>query len=302
MPRHISPRHNAIANDIPRDPDRWIVLSVANPARAAGLAAVAAGLASSRQVGVLIVTVQPPRTISLTQRDDVDPSAWPALAVAVQDVRQRGVPVGWLVCASADVGQTIRRVALDVRASLIVLGWRGGAQTDGEVLNATLKDVLQDPVADVVVVGGRVPSSLSRILVPVGRGPHSQLALHLALDLAGRPSEEEATGGPSVTAIHIVPGAEGANNGTKAQAALQTALGRYKENNDVVGKSVVSDDTVQAILDELRLGYDLVIIGTSREALIDRLLFGDVPQRVAEESNVTVIVTRSHLPLIPRAT
>lgn len=302
MPRHISPRHNVIAKNIPDDPDRWIVLSVANPARAAGLAAVAAGLASSRQVGVLIVTVQPPRTISLAQYDDVGPSAWPALAIAVQGVRQRGVPVGWLVCASADVGRTVRRVALDVRASLIVLGWRGGAQTDGEVLNAILKDVLQDPVADVVVVGGRVPSSLSRILVPVGRGPHSQLALQLALDLAGRPSEEEATGGPSVTAIHIVPGAESANNGIKAQAALQAALGRYKDRPDVASKAVVADDTVQAILDELHAGYDLVIIGTSREALIDRLLFGDVPQRVAEESNVTVIVTRSHLPLIPRAT
>lgn len=301
MPRTISPRTNVIAKSIPDDPDRWIVLSAANPARAAGLAAVAAGLASSRRLGVLVVTVVPPSIVSLPQHDDIDPSAWPAVAVALEGVCQRGVPAGWLVCASADVGRTVRSIAAEVRASVIVLGWRGGARSDGEVLNATLKEVLQDPVADVVVVGGRVPSKLSRVLVPVGKGPHSQLALHLALDLAGRPSEGEATSGSSVTAIHIVPEARNGANGTKAQVALDAALGHYQDRKKVSGKVLVSDDTAQAILDELAAGYDLVVMGTSREALIDRLLFGDIPQRVAEESDVTVIVVRSHLSLVPRA-
>lgn len=302
MPRTISSHANVIAKNIPDDPDRWIVLSVANPARAAGLAAVAAGLAASRQVGVLVVNVQRPTINNVAQRSGVDPDAWPAVAIALEGVRQRGVPVGWLVCASADVGRTVRRVAAEVRTSLIVLGWRGGARPDGEILNATLKDVLQDPVADVVVVGGRVPSTLHRVLVPVGKGPHSQLALHLALDLAGRSSEDEAKNGPTVTAIHIVPKADIGDNGTKAQAALQAAMGHRLDSPNVNAKAIVSDDTAQAILDELRVGYDLVVMGTSREALIDRLLFGDVPQRVAEESNVTVIVVRSHLPLLPRAT
>lgn len=299
MPRHISP-HDVIAESIPSDPDRWVLLSVANPARAGGLAAVAAGLASSRQVGVLVVTVQRPTAGSAAQSGG-DPSAWPAAAIAREVVRQRGVPVGWLVCASADVGRTVRRIAAEVRASLIVIGWRGGARPEGEVLNATLKDVLQDPVADVVVVGGRVPSKLSRVLVPVSKGPHSQLALRLALDLAERPWIGAAGTVPSVTAIHIVPQVDNGENVAKAQTALQAALGRYHDAEGIASYAVVANDTVRAILDELRAGYDLVVMGTSREALIDRLLFGDVPQRVAEESNVTVIVVRSHLPLAPRA-
>jgi hypothetical protein len=101
-----------------------------------------------------------------------------------------------------------------------VLGWRGGARSDGEVLNATLKEVLQDPVADVVVVGGRVPLKLSRVLVPVGKGPHSQIALNLALDLAGRPSEGEAVGDSSVTVIQIVPEARNGDNGIKILASI----------------------------------------------------------------------------------
>ena len=42
-------------------------------------------------------------------------------------------------------------------------------------------------------------------------------------------------------------------------------------------------------------------MGTSREALIDRLSFGEVPQRVAEESPATVIVARRHMPMVTRA-
>ena len=106
----------------------------------------------------------------------------------------------------------------------------------------------------------------------------------------------------SITALHVVATGQSPRQifATSERQFRQT-LGRRFLTTGVTRKTVVGDDTAQVILDELGAGYDTVLMGTSREALIDRLSFGEVPQRVAEESPATVIVARRHMPVVTRA-
>jgi dTDP-4-dehydrorhamnose reductase len=75
------------------------------------------------------------------------------LVKALEVLDQAGIETGWLVCQADDVGLAIRHVAAQAHANTVVLGWRGRlGSTDGTVSNAMRKHVLQDPLADVVVV------------------------------------------------------------------------------------------------------------------------------------------------------
>jgi len=278
-----------------------VLLPVSNPGRAAGLATLAGRIALARGVQVVILYIlrsgrQPRPLPEATQ----DPHAWPALGIALDVLEQAGVPVSWLVRTADDVGQVIRQTASKLQAQLIILGWRGKTQADGTYLNATLEAVLEDPVSDVIVLGGEPPKQLQRLLVPLSGGPHAGLALRLALELVGEP---RADGGKQpagqVTALHVVPqSATGITVSTVNR--LRRSLGRHVSDPRLRSKIVSADDKAQAILDELEAGYDAVIMGTSREALIDRLLFGDVPRRVAYESDVTVIAARRHSNVVTR--
>jgi len=58
-------------------------------------------------------------------------------------------------------------------------------------------------------------------------------------------------------------------------------------------KVVTAPDVVTGILREAE-GYNLVILGATRERLFDQLLFGALPRRVAEECPKTVIMVKRY--------
>ncbi len=284
-------RSSVIAFDLPPDVKGPVLLPVSNPARAATLAEVAVRIAAARQTGVVLLYV------AAARRPDqpapvAEPTAWPALAAALTVARQAGVPVGWIVRMAADVGQAIRATAAELHASLVILGWRGTNPQQ----SASLAAVLEDPLCDVAVVGGHAVGPHQRILVSVGAGSHAGLAARLAAELAG------GAGLASITALHVVgSGRPPSQVFASAEHHFHRTLNHDSQTINVLRKTVVSDDTAEAILAELATGYDTVVMGTSREALIDRLTFGDVPQRVADESQATVIVARRRMPWVTRA-
>jgi len=57
-------------------------------------------------------------------------------------------------------------------------------------------------------------------------------------------------------------------------------------------KVVRSPGIIEGILTEASAGYDLVLIGATRESFLDRVLFGNVPQAVAVRASVPTIVVR----------
>lgn len=281
---------SVVAFDLPPDMRRPVVLTVTNPATAAILASVAARIAAARQTGVALLHVSPTRTPAAAA-PDTEPTSWPALAAALTATRQTGAAVGWIVRMADDVGQAIRETAAELNAALVILGWRGASPQH----SASLAAVLEDPIFDVAIVGGRPVDSYRRILISVGAGPHAALAARLAHELA---HDTETT---SITALHIVAsGRSPSHIFAAAERQFRATLGHLSRLPHVTRKTVVGDDTAQAILDELSVGYDAVLMGTSREALIDRLAFGELPQRVAEESQSLVIIARRHTPMVTR--
>ena len=293
--QHFTP----VGGSIPNNFEGCILLSVANPGRAAGLAAFTGALASALNRPVVVLNVQRVSGNAPNETASDDPNRWPALAEALEVLDEASIETGWLVCQANDVGWAIREIAAQARANTIVLGWHGRLRTaDGTVSNAMLKHVLQDPLADVVVVGGSTPQRFDRILAPYAGGPHSQLALQLGLALAQSASTGTPPRAAPLTALNVVsPQAAGPTKG--AMRARQQALNGIDPGR-VRTLEVRDDDPVAGILAELAQGYDLVIMGTSREEVIDQVLFGVLPQRVADESEAPVIVVRKHTRLAPR--
>ena len=290
-----------LAGCIPDDFEGCILLSVAHPGRAAGLAAFAAALAAAEGRPVLVLNVQRPMGDETPPDTPDDPSQWPAVTQALEALAEAGTHCGWLVCQANDVGWAIRDVATQARANTVVLGWRGKmGSADGTVSNAMLKHVLQDPLADVVVVGGATPQRFDRILAPYASGPHSEMALKIGLDLARNNKNPTPQPGAPLTALHVVADPT-AGPGKGAIQALKHALNGL-DPSLVEAIESVNDDPVAGILEEMERGYDLVIMGTSREEVIDQVLFGVLPQRVADESEAPVIVVRKHMRLAPRLT
>ncbi|NPV09690.1 MAG: DUF389 domain-containing protein [Anaerolineae bacterium] len=137
---------------------------------------------------------------------------------------------------------------------------------------------------------------IRRILVPTRGGSHVALAAQLALLLA-------SSSGAEVTVLNVADIQASAEELAEAEEVLTRTLERFSaqaealEAEVVVRGEVVQGDRPARRIAEESAGYDLVIMGASEMGLLDRVLFGTVPEDVARMSATPVLVVRRYLGL-----
>ena len=195
------------------------------------------------------------------------------------------------VLAGSDAGTEILRTIHDEPPDLLLMGWRGQPGKGRYLLGRTLDHVFGQAPCDIAVVrldkdGGLPEGSLrdaSRILIPVGGGPNAGLALELALAVA-RQAE--------ITALSIARHSMGDVGLSLSRENLSKELSSWPGEDRLESRVVQAQTVIQGILDEAEEGYEWVMMGASDESYLDRVLFGNVPQKVAAASPVPVIVVR----------
>ncbi len=179
---------------------------------------------------------------------------------------------------------TSRNEALD----LVLLGWRGGFSV-GRIYNSPVQRLLSDSHTDVAVLKDRGLEALERILVPWGGGVHARLGLEFAVRVA------RATGA-RVELLRVV------KEGTDLEREQRTLRRVIEQVCDGAGDSVelriVEDASVAEGLQREVVDTDasLVVIGASLESRIRNVLFGSIPDLVAERAACSVLMVHRHVP------
>jgi nucleotide-binding universal stress UspA family protein len=163
------------------------------------------------------------------------------------------------------------------------------------VAGSVVKDAVRGAQCDVAVLRDRGVKDIKRVLVPVGGGPHARLALRLAWDIV------RARGG-SLTALRILPEAGEVDMEVEMDVLRQLvedALGGIPK--EVTFSLKRNDSVVEGILAESvqiegQAEYDLIAIGASEEWFLRNLLFGSIPDQVADGVPCSVLMVRKHEP------
>jgi nucleotide-binding universal stress UspA family protein len=130
------------------------------------------------------------------------------------------------------------------------------------------------------------------VLVPTGGGPHARLALRLGWDIV------KAEGG-SLTALRIYPEPEDVCQVELdvLQQLVEDELGHIPE--EVTFRMTCREAIADGILEEVAEAeedYDLITIGASEEWFLRDLLFGSIPDQVAERAPCSVLMVRKYEP------
>jgi amino acid transporter len=294
-----------------------ILVPVANPLTAKSLIKMAVILGRAREESTLaaLSVVKTPRATPLELAQEVldrQENGRKVLLKRVADyAHEQGVPVRPLLRAARGISSGILGVA-EARGGvgLILMGWRGQLSTQ-RVAGSVVKDVVYGARCDVAVLRDRGEEDIKRVLVPVGGGPHTRLALRLAWDIA------RAEGG-TLTTLRILPEAGEVDMEVEMDVLRQLvedALGGIPE--EVTFSLKRNDSVVEGILAEAsaspsarlrtgsaepsaqvadRAGYDLIAIGASEEWFLKTLLFGSIPDQVADGAPCSVLMVRKHEP------
>ncbi len=273
-----------------------ILVPLANPITAERLVQMAAIIGKAREEATLvllsIVPVPAATPLSVAQELlDLRGNGHRELLDRAADYAYRqGVPVRKLLQAARSVAAGIVAVAEERSGvGLILLGWQGQFATrpeKGHIVNS----VLQNARCDVAVLRSRDTGQLGRILVPVGGGPHSRQALRLGREIA------RVVGG-TMTALRILPPSAKSDAETEREVLRQIVEDRLGADAEAVELRIIRHDEIAAgILAAAEEGYDLIIIGASEEWFLKEMLFGSIPDRIADKAPCSVLLVRKHEP------
>ena len=167
----------------------------------------------------------------------------------------------------------------------ILMGWEGKTTTPGRVFGSAVDTIIRQAACELVLVKLVEHPTFNHWLLPIAGGPNAQAALRLlpALTTLGK--------SPDVRICQVFnhePSVQDISALRQIQQTLMPLL-----NCPTLSRPIVSDSIPEAII---RLAWrehcDVIILGASRESLLNQVLHGNVPAAIARHSNRTVILVR----------
>jgi nucleotide-binding universal stress UspA family protein len=171
--------------------------------------------------------------------------------------------------------------ARDRGADLVVIGRSGHSKLDRMLLGSTAERVVRRSPVPVLVVG-RAPTGIERVLLPFDLSRGSRMALDYA---AARFPKRVA-----LEALHVVP--RSIAPWWRADAENQTAaLRSFLGTTGATLATEVADDAAEGILRRARRGrFDLIVLATHGRGGVARALLGSVAEKVVRHARQPVLV------------
>jgi len=292
-----------------------ILLPLANPRTARDLVRIGAGIGTAiaarrpKEITALGI-VEVPEDQSLSEGATSARTARRLLQRVLAFGDEEGVEIRTMVRIGRRAAEGIIEAVAEEGADLLIFGWGGppttGRQAGGSepeeelpappvqppvptVFSPTIDAVVRQSPCDIAVVKQRGLDQVKSILVPVRGGPHAELALKVARDLAHRFDAR-------IVVMHVVPNGIGDRACERQRQALDRFIREHGGTRRAEGMVREAASVRQAIIREAT-HHQLVIMGASAAPTNagpdGRFLFGTLADTVASRAKPTVIVVKT---------
>lgn len=313
IPGSDAPVEETVVRPVGPEPPRKIMVALANPAHGVHLMHMGRLMAAGAEEGgevhgihLVRVPIQTPIQAARRQiqnRKNREAELLEGLS-AHEELVRRERPVGPRGAARLAVEATEVDASIDAahdiagslmtetarrKADLLLMGWERGFSI-GRIYQSPVQKILGQLPADLAILKDRGLGRIESILVPWGGGIHARLGVELAVRI-GRAS------GARLTILRLVR--EGVDP-EKEESALQRAsapiVGSYDRVDFAVVPSADISTGMMKFIRERSDELDLVVVGASRESRIRQVLFGSIPDLVADRSPSSVLMVHRYLP------
>jgi amino acid transporter/nucleotide-binding universal stress UspA family protein len=271
-----------------------ILLPVALPAQARQLARIAAAIAYQNDGEIFALhVVRVPRQLGLGDGRAFLKQSRPLLEEVITVGQEYDVPVRTQLRLGRNISASIMAAAHERNVELVLLGWPGTTDSAGSAYGNIIDLISTRPPTDLAVVRLVRIGMPTKILVPVIRNRNSKLALALALSQAGYAAENCETEA-KIVALHLVPAEM---NGRATENRRHKLIDELSLDTTAIELRIMASQNVVKDILTISEDFDEIVIGAPEERLLEQQLFGSVPQKIAEDAQVNVIMVKRHDPI-----
>lgn len=205
--------------------------------------------------------------------------------VAVEFGKKQNVLINPRIVYSHNKYNTLLDIIEKENFDYLQLGWHGSMNIS-KLTRSFVNRVVRCAACPVGVLKYKGLDKIDNILVPYRGSEHAYFGAEMAFRLAAEKDK-------SVTILRVIkPGADVEQDRESAYQELQPVI---DENVNYEIKAVEAESVADGIVNiTCSEDYDLLIIGASKEWRFKNLLFGSIPDLVAEEADCSVLMVRQY--------
>ncbi len=280
-----------------------LLVPLANPQTAPSLLRLAGAIALNRDYELECLQVMlAPRHSSPSETSVRTAKSRRLLRQAEILGRQLGLSVHTQVRVAHDAAQAILETIKQEHIDLIVMGWNAEPPTPGRIFGSVVDTVIRQASCDVILVKlgtldweakeqsnnsqSQIPNlKWNRWLVPMAGGPNAQQAIQLLPALCSLSDRSEIR----LTQVFL-PSQTLPNTDELEQAAHFL---RRKIKCPVIIAPVCGRSVPEAAIDLAEKEQcDVIVLGASREGMLQQAIRGNIPEAIARGCDCTVILVR----------
>ncbi len=202
------------------------------------------------------------------------------------------IPVHTQVRVTHDVAHAILEAVKDRHINLLLMGWKGSTVTPGRVFGNVVDTIIRQASCDVVLIknpsagDAALPPKLDRWLIPTAGGPNSRQAIQLL------PAFARLTTKPQVFLCQVHQPEQSPADIEALKDAMVFLSNRLR--CPVMLRSVCAKSVSEAVVDLAQKDQcDVIVLGATREGLLQQVIKGNIPEEIARQCDCTVILVRS---------
>lgn len=263
-----------------------LLVPLSNPETAPILLQLAAVIARERHYELeCLQVISIPRSQSPAEAPVRTTKSRRLLKQAEQLGQRYDIPVHTQIRVAHDPAYAILETIKERHIDLILMGWKGSTSTPGRIFGNIVDTVIRQAACEVMLVKLQEPVRFNHWLIPIAGGPNAQEALRLlpALVKLGQESKVKVC-----QVFEQRPKAEELAHLHAVVADLETHL------NCPVGVCPAWGNSVpEAVLQvAAQQNCDVIMLGASREGLLQQVIKGNIPEAITRDSRCSVILVR----------
>ncbi len=271
-----------------------LLVTVANPDTAETLLQMAATIARDRHYELeclQIILISRHSSPSETQVNTTKSRRLLRQAKAL--AKKWHIPIHTQIRVAHDIAQAILETINEQHIDLIFMGWKGNTSTPGRIFGTVVDTIIRQAACDVVLVKfGNISDSnhFNRWLVPMAGGPNARMAVKLlpALVTLGNDAQIHLT--------QVFKPSELKPDITVLEESTRQLMRHRNLQSTVVAAPVQANSVCEGVINLVQTeGYDVVVLGASREGLLQQAIQGNIPETIASGVESTVILVRGEI-------
>jgi amino acid transporter/nucleotide-binding universal stress UspA family protein len=264
-----------------------VVVAISNPDHARTLINFAYPVARERKTELIAISIViVPRQIPIHEGMRFAHHKEAVLAKTKKYAAERGIDLQSEIIIAHNASDGILAATEKHRASMLVMGWKGFTNARDRIFGEIADRIIRYAPCDLMVLKIENGVEIKNCFLPTAGGPNAVLASDI-LNTIARENNFSVTGG------FILPQEFQEEDEAFALEKLEETL-KHLEPAVNTSKRLISSNSIAGGIAKTGRDYDLVVIGAAKEPFFRKMLFGEIPEKVARFSPTSVLVVKKY--------